>query len=352
MNDTESTEAPDTADEASSSQVAPARRTSSLPLIIALLALLGTGLLAWQQRSGDDQANARFTDAEIQSLKRAMEKLEGTASYNAETIQQLSARLDAQAARMDTLPIRIEQIETLLADLPGTDEEARRNILLLEAEWYLRLADAQLRVARNIPATQLALSLADERFAALAEPKYTPIRDRIGAAIGELQIRQQHPAAADANTIQTIIDRVPALKVKANLPDSFGSDSAEAADGSGTERAWNAIGDAFSSVISVKRSDAEVVPQLSNADAALIRRSLLLELQTAKLAVLQNETAIFTQSLLVVSERLQQWFEPSDTAVADSLTDIEQLLLSPGRAPLPDLAGLTDDLALLQDNAP
>jgi|GEM_PF-2073414 len=330
----------------------PRKGSGGLSMLLSVLALAAVGGLIWQQQMPQDSDNTRLIDAEVKSLKRALDKLDGAVDYNADAFQQLATRLDAQGARIDTLPVRIDQIEKLLTDLPATDEDARRKILNLEADWYLRLAEAQLTVARNISATQVALSLANERLVELADPTLTPLSNRIDEAIGELQIRQQHPLARDAAIIQDIVDQIPSFKLQANVPQNFGGVPAASVDGEGVDRAINAIRNAFSEVITVKRSDADIVPQLSDADAAILRRSLLLELQTAKLALLQDESELYRASLEIVERRLQEWFETESAEVAGALQDIDNLLSSGKPDSLPDIAKIRDSLQRLRSSNP
>ena len=329
---------------ASGYQPSPRQRFGGLALLLSVLALGAAGWLVWQQQQLQTNDSSRLINAELQSLKRALDKLDGATDYNAEALQQLTARLDAQSGRIDTLPVRIGQIEELLTNLPATDEDARRKILTLEADSYLRLAEAQLTVARNICAAQVALSLANERFAELANPALTPIRNRIDEAIGELQIRQEHPIATDAAIIQTMINQIPEFKLQANVPQNFGGTPATPASGEGIDRAMSAIRNAFSEVISVKRSDADIVPQLSDADAAILRRSLLLELQTARLALLQDEPELYRASLETVERRLLEWFETDTKPVAGALQDIDNLLNSGKPDSLPDIATIRENL--------
>jgi uroporphyrin-3 C-methyltransferase len=330
----------------------PRRRSGGLAMLLSILALVAVGWLIWQQQQLQTTDNSRLLNSELQSLKRALDKLDGATDYNAETLQQLTARLDAQGSRIDTLPVRIDQIEDLLRNLPATDEDARRKILNLEADWYLRLAETQLTVARNIGATQVALALANERFAELADPSVTPIRNRIDETIGELQIRQQHPIATDTAIIQNIIDQIPVLKLQENVPQNFGGTPTAPAAGEGVDRALSAIRNAFSEVISVKRSNADIVPQLGDADAAILRRSLLLELQTAKLALLQDEPELYRTSLEVVERRLLEWFDTESVQVTGALEDIDTLLNSGKPDSLPDIAEIRESLQRVRSSNP
>ncbi len=347
---TETTEAT-TEDNADNRQKRPRAGSSKLALVLALIALGLSGWALWQQQNARGNDSTRAFNSEIQNLKRNLATLEGKADYNAEKLQQIASRLDSQGGRMDALPLRMEKLEMALDAIPASDQEASERMLSLEAEWYLRLAQSQLTVARNVAATQAALSLADERFAQLSDPSLTPIRNRIAAAIGELQIQQQHPIAADSAVIQNIIEQIPGFQLQANVQQNYGNSEAVDTGGDGADRALAAISNAFSNVISVKRSDNDVVPQLDDADAAILRRSLLLELQTAKLSLLQGETSIYSQSLEIAKSRLVRWFDNDSAEVAEAVVSINELLGAPANRQLPDIAAIRDDLARLQSAA-
>jgi len=320
---------------------------SKLTLVIALTALGIAAYGFWQSSQAPVDNGQAMLKGQLAELSRAIEKLEGKASYNAENLQQLTARIDTQGGRIDALPVRIEQLEQALAAVPGTDQQTRQRLLKQEAEWYLRLADSQLSIARNVTATQAALTLADERLAELADPRYTPVRDRIAAAIGELQIRQEHPVALELASLQELIDILPGLPLRSDVPESYGGPEYEPASEDGTDRALAAIKEAFSGVISVKRSNEEIVPQLSDADAALLKRSMLLSLQTTKLALIQGDADTFTHSLDVVDAKLRTWFDGENTNVIDAIASIAALRETGAARPLPDIGAIRKDYALV-----
>jgi len=348
--DTQDPDATDPSSNQSDVLTAPKRKRGfgGLALIIAIASLGVSGWLLWQQQNTAPDDSARLAQASAQSLQRSMTKLDGKASYNAENLEQLSTRLDAQGARLDMIPVRFDQIETMLNDIPATNEDARRKILNLEADWYLRLAETQLSVARNVKASEAALMFADECFSRLANPTFTPIRDRISAAISELQIQQQHPVSADVAVLQTIIDRIPSMVLNENPPQNFGSTAKRSSESEGIDRAIASVREAFSEVISVKRSDIAIVPQLTDADTTLLRRSLSLELQTAKLALLQGEPDVYSASLNTANASLKQNFNTNSAPVADSLKAIASLLSEPANQPLPNIAAIRNDLAQLR----
>ena len=107
---------------------------------------------------------------------------------------------------------------------------------------------------------------------------------------------------------------------------------------SGFSRAWTAVKNAFSDMVSVRRTNEQLEPLLSPEAQYFLRTNIALQLQTARLALLQGEGAIFRQSLEDARSWLERYFDTEAKAVSGAVETIAELADSPVAAELPDIS--------------
>ena len=83
----------------------------------------------------------------------------------------------------------------------------------------------------------------------------------------------------------------------------------------------------------------------------LLRQNLELILETARLAVVQEDQELYRDSLARLARSVQQYFRADDPAAAGLLADIQALRQAELRPPLPDLKPLLDSLRARQQLA-
>jgi len=335
--------------DSSKSEPLPQKSGNGIALLALLAGIAALGASGWLYLQSQNPAGNSNKD-ELSSIQRKLDQTDGKAAYNAETIERLNGRLDELTNRLQIVPDQITRIEDTLANLPQSNAEATARFLELEADWYLRLADSQLSIAGNNLAAREALLLADERLGALANPRYIPVRNRIIAAAAELELQPEDSTAAKMAVVQEMLAGINEWPLKPVAPENFHGTNDNSDDGEGWDRAVNAVTGAFSSIIEVRETDERATPQVDNADIELLYRSLELDLQMARLALLRNDVQLINESLNAVALRLNIWFDTNAEPVAKALGDIELLRNNLSTVPLPDIAAIRGAYAQLQGN--
>ncbi len=167
------------------------RRGSSLPgwlaLLIALLTAAAGGYL-WTRQQAQEQTNnatarlgaeLRERVAEVERLENKLDQLINADSELADDLSALEQQLSSQRRQLDLMPARVERLERVLEALPGVADKARSAWLLAEAEYYLRIGNAQLGLARNADVALRALELADEKLRDVGDPGLNSCEARI-----------------------------------------------------------------------------------------------------------------------------------------------------------------------------
>ena len=347
---------------------APVPRPSRLPAAIATLALLlaiaagaGVGLLWFDRESGPDPAVADLRQAleragarvdklagTLERARRELDDLKGAGSGAEREIESLRRALEQRLQTLEALPGRLASIESSLAALQGISSGLRDTWLLAEAEYYLQIGNAQLELAGNAELARIALQLADERLASLGNPALTGVRRAIADELRGLEAVTDVDAEANALPLASLADAVESLPIRNDVVEPEFDDPAVAGDLSGIDRAWASLKSSLSDVISVRRSDAPVKPLLPPDAAYFLRSNVTLQLQAARLALLQGEEALYLQSLDDAAAWLREYFDTDTRPVQSALDTLDELRDARLDTVRPDISG---SLALLRQFA-
>ena len=319
--------------------------TALLALMVALLAFAGVAyqLLVGvetpepfvQDHSASD-ANAAATAANseaIADLRQRVAALAGEAAVSPRELDDLERRLRRDREALESLPGRMSNVETSVASIQGISAGVRDTWLLEEAEYYMQIANAQLQLAGNPQLARLALLQADERIQQLANPALTNVRRVLANELRALESMDVPDIEGVTLTLASLNDAVESLPLRKDVEQPVQEQAADNAELGGFDRAVASLKDTMSGVVSVRRTDETVRPLIAPESAYFLRANLALQLQSARLALLRGEKAVFRQSLDDANDWLGEYYDadaPSvrntrDTIISlrDKLFDIE-----------------------------
>jgi len=356
--DTESTEVTDSSvdsgrDEAEAdSQKKPARSssgrwTSGLALLVALLAAAGTGYQWNEQRASGLGGQVAELNADLQAANLALKRLTGESRKIDSELSVLSAQVNGQLA---TLPARMDQAERTLDSIPGASSDAWSTWLLTEVEYLLRVANAQLNLVGNIDVSLQALDLADEKLRDLGSPGLTGVRSLLSEERAALRAVPRPDAEGIVLSLSGLANSIDNLPLASRAPGSYGGSGKPDTEESGLQRAWRVIVDALMSIVSVKRDEESVTPLMTEAGESMLIRSLDMDLQIAKLAILRNESELYRNSLQAVLDRLEKYFDSDAPPVQAAKDTINELLTVELPEAMPDISGSLTLLSRVRQN--
>lgn len=333
----------------------PRRGVSSavawLAMLLALLALAGSGYLAWQVRvSAADEADtgtaiaslSRKLDETVNSLQSrqqaALAELEDAARQETARIGSLERELEELARRNESVNPRLSSLEDAIASLQGVSAGVRETWMLAEAEYYMQIANAQLQLAGKPHIAALALEFADERVRQMANPALADVRRALTQELQALRSMETADIEGMTLALANLAERTASLPLRQDVevPD-------EASDGvdpelTGFSRAVASVKSAFRDIVSVRRSDEPLTPLLAPEAAYFLRANLALQLQAARLALLQGEQQVFEQSLDDAANWLERYYDTDSGVVSSVLETIEQLQGSGVDVAAPDIS--------------
>ena len=252
--------------------------------------------------------------------------------------------VEEQIRPLTSLPSRMTSLESSVASLAGISAGARETFLLAEAEYYLQIGNAQLQLANNPRLASLALGMADERVMQLSDPALTAVRRAISDELAALEVMDKpdlEGATLTLASLARVVESLPLASTKLN-DESAGDESEQ----SGVDRAWGSVKDAMSGLVKVTPPDEAKLALVSPDAEYFLRNNIALQLQSARLALLRGEQAIFEQTLDDTSALLDTYFDKSSPQVESALLTIAEIRADVFTTSAPDIS---ESLRLLRD---
>ncbi len=318
--------------EAEEAEEKPARRFPWLALLLILLLLMGTalagaGYFGWQWLEAEKQAlvdNQTRVDAQLRSLENSLSEAE--------------TRSQAGTGKLDQ---RLQRAEILVQELRGSPTRATAiSSPLVEVESLLLAANHWLRVNADIERAIALLAAADDKLSSAGTSDYTPLREAIASELASLQTLPRSDRTGLAHRLAELTAQVDGLPL-ADSPVPV--HPTPATPGTGTETAsWRnvlqAIGRDLRQLVSIHRLDRAGTPLLAPKEAWFLRQNIRLQLQSARLAVLDRDTESFAGSLRSARSWLEKYFDtaaPTVQTVLENIATMEKTILAPA---LPDIS--------------
>ncbi len=337
---------------------------ASRSLVAWLALLLAVAALAWVFYQGiggpvDDSAS-RTQAAQIEQLRESLHairqttdandtsiaELTGKAAARDERIQTIEDQLAERLQRLELMHARLGSLEASTAELKGISSGLLDSWLLAEAEYYMQIANAQLQLADNPKLASLALQLADEKVAQLANPALIGIRRAIADELRALDAIESPDIVGIALTLSSlagVVDGLP-LNRTVEAPDAA---PVEVAPGlTGMDRMFASLRRTASEMVSIRRTDESVRPLIAPEAQYFLRANLALQFQAARIALLRGEQPLFDQSLDDAASWLNSYYDAESVPVRNALQTIGEMRQNVTPVAFPDLS---ESLRLLRE---
>lgn len=298
-------------------QQTPTRGAPALLWLLALLAVLGTGLLGFvflQQRqametlAGDAYALQQSNVAFEQRSTAFDQRLAEAEAARADLAQQLQSVLDASgdSAHQADVTVLRNQLAALRQDLAAQAANSSADQNLVEAKSLLRLAQQQAALGHNIDA---AISLYMNAATVLRQnntPAVQPALVALQLELDALRAVQLPDIAGIYLQLGELLQQLATLTVQSEgeTPLQFVAPDATALPA--TASWWQRLKHTISQYFVVTRRDVPVLAQLTPQQAALVHQVIALQFETARLALLQGNASVYQAALEAATQGITQ----------------------------------------------
>ncbi len=331
-----------------------------LGLLLSLVALGGTGYLYWQGWQLQQSSSSSQT-ALTQQVETSLARTETTV---ADRIAAVSQQLGQLQARSDAGQQNIAELQQRLTDaikqVSATQEVSRKDWLLAEAEYLLRLANQRVLMEQTASGALTLLKATDQILRESDDVTLYEVRKALAqdiAALEAVPVLDAEGVYLKLDALNSQVDqlRVTPLTDKRKLPAMLEEITPEAVEQSwseGARAAWNKALDKFDKLVVIQHRDEPVEPLLSPEQTYYLQQNLHLMLEQAQLSLLQRKQRAFDTSLEKAERWIASYFDPKDattTALLRGIADLKGIEVAPE---LPDISGsLTSLKSYLSDMA-
>jgi len=337
----------------------PAETTASsngvawLAILLSAIAMTAVAYTLFEDwRTADNDSGSEFDNlAVIENLERRIGDFDDSLTALETRIEKIPhpdysgdfdavrRDVDEQLRLLNSLPSRISNVESSVASLAGISAGARETFLLAEGEYYLQIANAQLQLANNPRLASLALGIADERVTQLSDPALTAVRRAISDELALLDVMEKPDLEGATLALASLARVVESLPVANSAPQDDDDIVATDPEQGNIDQAWGSVKGALSGLVKVTRPDQATLALISPDAEYFLRNNIALQLQSARLALLRGEQAIFEQTLADTTALIDTYFDVNSAQVISAQQTIAEIRENVFTVSVPDISG-------------
>jgi uroporphyrin-III C-methyltransferase len=219
--------------------------------------------------------------------------------------------------------------------------KTRGDWLVADAEYLLSVANERLHLVGDINTTKVALEAADQRLRESGDTGTIVIREQIAKELSQIQDIKVPDLVGLYTSIQTLESEVAKLALvlpysgKPLTPPEEASNSSAVSEDSND--LVNSAIQQLEGIVTIKHSDKPVKEILTKEQAEFIREQLKVKLEMVKMALVQQNDALYQAALADLKTDVNQHFTANDEAkkFAEEIARLQTIKL---RSQLPDIS--------------
>ncbi|EJV2651516.1 uroporphyrinogen-III C-methyltransferase [Vibrio vulnificus] len=303
-------------------QKKPSQKLSILAIIIALL---GTGGVAFQLQ----QQNSQY-QAQIASLQNQLQQTQSAMSNELNQVKQETVAKATEVTHKAEVVLAqqqksIESLQLAMADIKG---RRPNDWLLAEADYLVKLAGRKLFLEHDVVSATSLMESADQRIAALNDPSLVPLRKAMAKDITDLKtipLIDRDGLVLRLTALQQQVDQLPLAN--AILPEAKTVEKQQVSDDiNNWQNNLMASLKAFSeNFITFRTRDGNVIPLLSPEQHFYLKENIKAKIETAIKAVYQEQGEVYTTSLTTAEAWSKAFFNQDNNTVKEFTQSLKQL---------------------------
>ncbi len=259
------------------------------------------------------------------------------ASTLSRSLSNTESKLDNKIAALKTLQ---SELSDSVAALLAKSAHMRKDWLISEAEYLVKLATNKLILEDDVKTAITALNNADARLLEAGDPGLLLLRQEISNKLTALKALPVIDTSGMSIQISSVIQQVENLPLITPDPESF-KQIQQSTDNDDVPTNWKEVTSRVisdvTSLIRIRKHDQIVQPLLSPEQRFFLVQNLKLQLEQARTALLHQQQIIYRERLSQAIVWINEYFDISKAATKASLSILNNLNKKTLTNPIPDL---------------
>ena len=246
------------------------------------------------------------------------------------------------ADRLDEFSQRQSHLEQGLNSYLEQNSHMRKDWLLSEAEYLIKLASHRLMLERDVETAIVAMTSADARLSEMGDPALIKVRKQVARDLQALRAVPKLDLAGISLSLTALSQGVEKLPLQTPDPEAIkqrlageDKDTREVSDWRGL---LQAIWADLKSLVVIRDHAQPIQPLMSPEQRFFLVQNLQLQLEQARLAALQGEKPVYAERLQQVQAWVKRYFDIQQAATQSVLQTLSELMGKDIEPELPDVS--------------
>ena len=230
-----------------------------------------------------------------------------------------------------------EGLDTYLAQ----NSHLRKDWLLAEAEYLIKLASHRLLLEHDVKTAIIAMEGANTRLAEVGDPSLLKVRKQISKDIQKLKSVPTIDIAGISLALSSLVQTVEKLPLQVPDPDAIRQRIDDRTPEKRKLEDWQsffvAIWNDLKNLVVIRKHESPVQPMLNADQQFFLVQNLQLRLEQARLALLQGETGVYQERLQEIEKWIPLYFDTKHQLTKSTLDTIAKLRKQDITPELPEL---------------
>ena len=309
---------------------------------LVLLGLVAAMAVLWQEIQSINSIKIAFGDRldEVRTRLAETRAAQMPATELERRLTSLQTELEATRQQAKSTALQVNPVLELL-------RQGRPAWYRAEAIYLMQMANQALQLRGDATAALRALWLADKNLEILGDPRFLPVRETLAremTALRALPTVDLPGISLQLSTLARAVEHWPLLR---HVPDHWSASPTAAADSQAPSiwQQWLAV---LRNLMEIRRAEGPIAALASPELERLQRLQTILQIQAARLALLQRDGNTFHSELDSALGSLQTYFDAKDPAVQSARQQLEALRNTQIDPQRPDLSGSLSQLRALE----
>lgn len=250
-------------------------------------------------------------------------------------------RLSEFADKIARIDERQSHLEKGLDEWLSQNSHLRKDWLLAESEYLIKLASHRLLLEQDVKTAIVAMEGANARLAEVGDPSLLKVRKQISKDIQRLRSVPTIDVAGISLTLSSLIQSVNKLPLQVPDPDAIRNRikerTPEKRELDGWKSFFTALWGDLKNLIIIRKHDQPIQQMLTADQQFFLVQNLQLRLEQARLALLQGETGVYQERLKEMEQWIPQYFDTTHELTKSTMDTLAKLRKQDINPELPEL---------------